>query len=34
MHWHVRFANTDTGVALLVDRDTEQLDVTEYLLKE
>ena len=32
-HWHVRFANTETGVAMLVDRDRKQLDVTDYLLK-
>ena len=24
----------DTGVAMLVDRDRKQLDVTKYLLKE
>ena len=34
LHWHVRFVNTDTGVAMLVDRDRKQLDVTKYLLKE
>lgn len=34
LHWHVRFVNTDGGVAMLVDRDRKQLDVTEYLLKE
>lgn len=33
LHWHVRFVNTDTGVALLVDRDSKQIDVTSYLLK-
>ena len=34
LHWHVRFVNTDTGVAMLVNRDKKQLDVTKYLLKE
>jgi hypothetical protein len=34
LHWHVRFVNTDNGVALLVDRDRQQVDVTKYLLKE
>ncbi|QDV30331.1 hypothetical protein Spb1_22600 [Planctopirus ephydatiae] len=34
LHWHVRFVNTNTGVAMLVDRDRKQLDVTKYLLKE
>ena len=34
LHWHVRFVNTDAGVAMLVDRDRKQLDVTKYLLKE
>lgn len=33
-HWHVRFVNTDTGVAMLVDRDRKRLDVTKYLVKE
>jgi len=33
LHWHVRFANTDHGVALLLQRDKSELDVTEYLLK-
>lgn len=33
LHWHVRFANTDTGVAMLVDRDRKQIDVTRFLLK-
>lgn len=33
LHWHLRFANTDKGVALLVQRDKTELDVTEYLLK-
>lgn len=33
LHWHVRFVNTETGVALLVDRDRRQIDVTPYLLK-
>lgn len=34
MHWHVRFVNTDTGVAMLVERDRKQVDVTPYLLKD
>jgi len=34
LHWHVRFVNTDTGVAMLVDRDRKQVDVTKYLLVE
>lgn len=33
-HWHVRFAKTVAGVALLVDRDKRQVDVTKYLLKD
>ena len=33
LHWHVRFVNTDRGVALLLQRDKSELDVTEYLLK-
>ncbi|MBS0266286.1 MAG: hypothetical protein JSS02_30430 [Planctomycetes bacterium] len=33
LHWHVRFVNTDAGVAILIDRDRKQLDVTKYLLK-
>ena len=33
LHWHVRFANTNKGVALLMQRDKSELDVTEYLLK-
>lgn len=33
LHWHVRFVNTDSGVALLVDRDRRPVDVTHYLLK-
>ena len=33
LHWHIRFANTARGVAMLVDRDRRQLDVTQYLLK-
>jgi hypothetical protein len=32
-HWHIRFVNTDKGVALLVARDQKQLDVTDFLLK-
>lgn len=32
-HWHVRFVDTEKGVALLVDRDKTELDVTKYLLK-
>jgi hypothetical protein len=34
LHWHVRFAETSTGVDMLIDRDKNRLDVTEYLLKE
>ena len=30
-HWHIRFVNTDIGVAMLVDRDKKQLEVTNYL---
>lgn len=33
LHWHIRFANTDKGIALLLQRDKTELDVTEYLLK-
>jgi len=33
LHWHVRFVNTDPGVALLLQRDKSELNVTEYLLK-
>ena len=33
-HWHVRFVNTDIGVAMLIDRDRRQLDVSMYLLKD
>jgi hypothetical protein len=32
LHWHVRFKNTGSGVALLVNRDRNPVDVTEYLL--
>lgn len=34
LHWHIRFVNTARGVAMLVDRDRRQLDVTQYLLRE
>jgi hypothetical protein len=34
LHWHIRFVNTDSGVAMLLDRDRQQLDVTKYLLTE
>ena len=33
-HWHIRFVNTDKGVALLVAKDQKQLDVTDFLLKD
>jgi hypothetical protein len=33
-HWHIRFLNTDTGVAMLTDRDKKPLDMTTYLLNE
>jgi hypothetical protein len=31
-HWHVRFQNISQGIALLVDRDRQPLDVSKYLL--
>jgi hypothetical protein len=34
LHWHVRFKTTDSGVALLLDRDKQQMNVTKHLLKE
>ena len=34
LHWHLYFINTDTGVAMLVDRGRTSLDVSEYLLSE
>jgi len=33
-HWHVRFVNTDRGVALLVAKDQKRVDVTGYLLMD
>lgn len=32
LHWHVRFVDTENGVGMLIDRDRQQVDVTQYLV--
>lgn len=32
LHWHVRFRNTEQGVALLANRDRTPIDVSDHLL--
>lgn len=34
IHWHVKFVNTETGVALMTDRDRQPFDVSKYVIRE
>jgi hypothetical protein len=34
LHWHVRFAQEDQGICLMVNRDQDRVSVTEHQLKE
>lgn len=33
-HWHIRFIETPDGVAMLIDRDRNRLDVTQFLVSD